>query len=483
MKGLKGSKTEINLYKSFAEACRAMCKYKMYSKQAKRDKYNCVSDMFGEMKNYEMECIKRIYEHFLGNIGDTEDNLKMAMMCNCKDMYKDCSKTAREEGFNDIADFYEEFHKVMKKHYKELEDVHKRIKDGTMYESDMDVNWLCTKCCYMMKGKIAPMKCPMCGAHQGYFKIDKCKYYDMMPENMEYKDMDMECMFKIYMNKKAMRCVHECMVNCIDKCIYYLKGKGVSKKTVYSIYKDCMDKCMELMEELYMDLAESYDMKDMSNNNLKKHIFDCAIKCVDKMMKYMEKAARKHINRKDEDEIIDELRDMCEKEKNKLYNYMMGMDMEQCYEMFMKEKDDYVIYMGMAPYEIKEMCKKKIEMMNMFMESLNELGKELMDMCIDTMENMDMPKDKIEDMEENMMYKCMEWNKKMHYYVMDMYGENKTLEECKMKLMKKYKKCMEGMKEAYMDMINKYIEEYDLMDIKEKLDNSYDKYMSKIMKM
>ncbi len=481
MKGLKGSKTEINLYKSFAEACRAMGKYKMYSKRAKKDKYNCIAHMFGEMESCEYQYIKRMYEGFLCNIGDTEDNLKMAMMCSCNDMYKECEKTAREEGFDEIADFYKELHKVMKKHHRELEEIHKKIVDGTMYESEMDVNWSCTKCCYMVTSKSAPMKCPMCGSHQGYFKMDKYKNYDMMQENME--DNDLKCMFKIYMNQKTMKCVHNCMVNCIEKCICYLKKNDVSKNTIYSIYKDCMDKCMELMEELKMDLAKSYDMQDMTHEELKKHLIDCAMKCMDKMMKYMEKSARKHINRKDEDEVIDGLREVCEKEKNLLHDQMMEFHMKNCYDMFMKEKDNYKMYIGMDKEEIKKICEKKLEMMNMYMDNLNELGKELMEMCMDIIDDMDAKDENMDEIKEYMMQKCMKLNKKMHCYAMDMYEENTTLEKCKEKFIKNYKKCMEGMKEMYMDMVNNYIKDYDLMEMKEKCDKAYDKYMNKMMKM
>lgn len=55
----------------------------------------------------------------------------------------------------------EHCHKLM------FEDLHKQLKDGTMYKKDKPVKWKCSGCGYEAESKEAWDVCPLCKAKQG----------------------------------------------------------------------------------------------------------------------------------------------------------------------------------------------------------------------------------------------------------------------------------------------------------------------------
>ena len=48
MSNLKGSKTEVNLMKSFAGECQASTRYNYYAKEAKKEGFVQISNIFAE---------------------------------------------------------------------------------------------------------------------------------------------------------------------------------------------------------------------------------------------------------------------------------------------------------------------------------------------------------------------------------------------------------------------------------------------------
>ena len=43
------------------------------------------------------------------------------------------------------------------------------LKNGKLYVSDVEEEWLCLNCGYVFKGTQAPTVCPVCQYEQGYF--------------------------------------------------------------------------------------------------------------------------------------------------------------------------------------------------------------------------------------------------------------------------------------------------------------------------
>ena len=107
MAELKGSKTEQNLQTAFAGESQAHTKYLYYSSKAIKEGYIQIGRLFEETAKNEKEHAK-IWFKFLhgGEIPDTATNLTDAANgenYEWTDMYAGFAKTAKEEGFEDIA--------------------------------------------------------------------------------------------------------------------------------------------------------------------------------------------------------------------------------------------------------------------------------------------------------------------------------------------------------------------------------------------
>ena len=110
MPELKGSKTEANLMAAFAGESQARNKYTYYASKAKKDGYVQIANIFEETANNEKEHAKIWFKLLHDGIGDTLDNLKDAAAgenYEWTDMYAGFAKTAREEGFDHIAELFE----------------------------------------------------------------------------------------------------------------------------------------------------------------------------------------------------------------------------------------------------------------------------------------------------------------------------------------------------------------------------------------
>ena len=179
MPELKGSKTEANLMTAFAGESQARNKYTYYASKAKKDGYVQIAAIFEETANNEKEHAKMWFKLLHGGIGDTVDNLKDAAAgenYEWTDMYAGFAKTAREEGFDHIADLFEGVAKIEKEHEERYLKLVKNLEEGLVFYRDGDVIWQCANCGHIVIGKKAPEVCPVCAHPQAYFQIKAENY-------------------------------------------------------------------------------------------------------------------------------------------------------------------------------------------------------------------------------------------------------------------------------------------------------------------
>ena len=179
MPELKGSKTEANLMTAFAGESQARNKYTYYASKAKKDGYVQIAAIFEETANNEKEHAKMWFKLLHGGIGDTVDNLKDAAAgedYEWTDMYAGFAKTAREEGFDHIADLFEGVAKIEKEHEERYLKLVKNLEEGLVFSRDGDVIWQCANCGHIVIGKKAPEACPVCAHPQAYFQIKAENY-------------------------------------------------------------------------------------------------------------------------------------------------------------------------------------------------------------------------------------------------------------------------------------------------------------------
>ena len=171
---LKNSKTYENLQTAFAGESQARNKYTYYASKAKKEGYNQISELFLETAEQEKEHAKLWFKLLNGGIGSTVDNLKDAAAgenFEWTDMYKEFEKTAREEGFNEIADLFAGVAKIEATHEKRYLKLLENVQGGLVFSRDGDMVWQCSNCGHIHIGKSAPDECPVCNHPKAYFKI------------------------------------------------------------------------------------------------------------------------------------------------------------------------------------------------------------------------------------------------------------------------------------------------------------------------
>jgi rubrerythrin len=124
---LKGTLTEGNLKAAFAGESQANRRYLYFAQKADVEGYNDIAAVFRSTAEGEtghahghLEYLEETGDPATGlPFGDTSNNLKSAIAGETheySDMYPGMAKTAREEGFEEIADWFETLAKAERSH-------------------------------------------------------------------------------------------------------------------------------------------------------------------------------------------------------------------------------------------------------------------------------------------------------------------------------------------------------------------------------
>ncbi len=126
-KELKGTKTHDNLKDAFAGESQANRRYLYFAKVADIEGYPDIASNFRETAEGEtghahghLDYLKQVGDPATGlPIGDSAENLKAAVAGETHeytDMYPGMARTARDEGFAEVADWFETLAKAEKSH-------------------------------------------------------------------------------------------------------------------------------------------------------------------------------------------------------------------------------------------------------------------------------------------------------------------------------------------------------------------------------
>lgn len=173
-----GTQTEKNLQAAFAGESQARNKYTYFASVAKKEGMEQISALFLKTADNEKEHAKLWFKE-LGGIGDTAANLAAAAdgeNYEWTDMYAGFAKTAREEGFDHIADLFEGVAKIEKEHEGRYLKLVQNLEEGIVFSRDGDTIWQCANCGHIVVGKKAPEVCPVCAHPQAYFQIKAENY-------------------------------------------------------------------------------------------------------------------------------------------------------------------------------------------------------------------------------------------------------------------------------------------------------------------
>ncbi len=179
MADFKKSKTYQNLKVAFAGEAQARVKYQFFASKAKKEGFEQIAAIFNETSDNEKEHAKMWYKLINDGVGTTAENLKIAADgedYEWAEMYKEFAETAREEGFDEIAEKFELVGGVEKEHEERYLKLLENVKNEVVFKSDKVTVWKCRNCGHIYTGENAPEVCPVCDHPQAYFEIRALNY-------------------------------------------------------------------------------------------------------------------------------------------------------------------------------------------------------------------------------------------------------------------------------------------------------------------
>jgi rubrerythrin len=185
-KSIKGTKTEKNLLAAFAGESQARNRYTYFASAARKEGYEQIANIFTETAENEKEHAKVFFKYLEGGdveitasypagmIKDTKTNLGEAAAgenLEWKTLYSDFAKTAKDEGFPEVARSFEQIAKVEKFHEVRYRKLINNIFNSEVFKKKAAVKWHCINCGYVVEGTEAPKECPACKHPQAFYGI------------------------------------------------------------------------------------------------------------------------------------------------------------------------------------------------------------------------------------------------------------------------------------------------------------------------
>lgn len=183
----KDSETKENLMRAFAGESQARNRYTFAAAKAKEKNLHVIEAVFAFTASQEKEHAEIFYNHLKEFAGenihidgnypvdiseDVQELLSKAQHNEYEehdDVYKAFGEKAQEEGFNSVAASFLKIAEIEKLHGDRFGKFAQLIKEGKLFVSDVEEEWMCLNCGYVYKGTSAPAVCPVCSHDQGYF--------------------------------------------------------------------------------------------------------------------------------------------------------------------------------------------------------------------------------------------------------------------------------------------------------------------------
>ena len=185
-KSIKGTKTEKNLLAAFAGESQARNRYTYFASAARKEGFEQIANIFIETSENEKEHAKVFFKHLeggdteitatypAGSIKDTKANLESAAAgenLEWTTLYADFAKTARDEGFPEIARSFEQIAKVERFHESRYRKLINNVANKEVFNKKAPVKWHCINCGYIAEGAEAPKECPACKHPQAFYEV------------------------------------------------------------------------------------------------------------------------------------------------------------------------------------------------------------------------------------------------------------------------------------------------------------------------
>ena len=190
-KSLKGTKTELNLLKSFAGESQARNRYEFFAGVARKEGFEQIANIFMETSLQEKEHAKRFFKFLEGGmaeitagypagiIGTTKENLKAAAEGEHEEwtaIYPQFSEVAKEEGFPEVAAAFRMIAKVEAEHERRYLKLLQNVSEDKVFMKNGKIWWKCINCGYVYESEKALENCPVCLHPKAFMQIREENY-------------------------------------------------------------------------------------------------------------------------------------------------------------------------------------------------------------------------------------------------------------------------------------------------------------------
>lgn len=167
------SQTFINLQTAYKYELESISKNYMFSLQAENEDQLRISQIFGTVSRNNRFIANRMRSLLYGGTTSTLDNLMESLEDekNAQLNILNYSKTASQEGFNNIASFLNGVGNIKLNHAYTLQVTANNLSNNELYCKQEERIWICLGCGNIMSGLCAPGICPICGYPQSFYEL------------------------------------------------------------------------------------------------------------------------------------------------------------------------------------------------------------------------------------------------------------------------------------------------------------------------
>ena len=174
----QSTKTIKNLEEAYAMESKARNKYSFFAFTAKQEGFEQIADIFLVTAENEREHAEMWFRELEG-IGNTLANLKSAAKdenYEWSDMYERFANDAQREGFTALAEKFREVAKIERAHEERYQTLIGNVEAQQVFTKDCEHTWICRACGHQLTATEAPQNCPVCTHPQSFYEI-KCENY------------------------------------------------------------------------------------------------------------------------------------------------------------------------------------------------------------------------------------------------------------------------------------------------------------------
>lgn len=132
-----------------------------------------ICELFADCSKYELEHAKMWYKQLYGS-GSTEENLAAAVRdehAEQHEQYAAFAQTAREEGFDEIAQLFDGVAKIAGANEERFAALLHNVQSDSVFSRDAETEWICSTCGNILRTAHVPEVCPVCDHGQAYYRI------------------------------------------------------------------------------------------------------------------------------------------------------------------------------------------------------------------------------------------------------------------------------------------------------------------------